>query len=157
MIKSSSHDVLLARREAKCERTRYRDSAARKILGVSRKKGDYETKLTTRLWAVTSYTPIGGRAAALHVCEGKDKWIGKKKQWRTALKHRIGVSRCRDSSGERPRVYANRRHPYTLLIFRPPEIPPRYGSRIDLRFIRSLAHYKVCMRASESTKITIVL
>jgi len=44
-------------REAKCEGTR--DTAARKILGVSRKRSDYETKLTARLRAVTSYALIG--------------------------------------------------------------------------------------------------
>jgi len=61
----------------------------------------------------------------------KEKWIEKHGVCRLTAPWRQSMRDARDSTGERPRVYANVAHPYTLLIFRPPEITRRRGGTVQ--------------------------
>lgn len=106
---------------------------SKKTLRISRKRGDYERKLT-------------GLRIIMSTC-WKDKSLiyGMKRLNALQRAHSASVNGA-DTFGERPRVYAQVTSLHFINIS-PARNNSRYGSRIDLRFIQSWRIIK-CVRPS---------
>lgn len=143
MIKSSRGTTVFLERRSKCEGNRARRKKKTRLIG--RGRGDYETELTTKIIAVHADRKTFARA----------RERGKETAPRRATLASVDGAIPRPARKAAACLRKSRvAHPYTLLIFRPPEIPrlERHGSRIDLRFTRRLARYKVCICAPRSRR-----